>query len=290
MYVFDPDPPSMQHSKSRRLLKAVLHTQKEFEYKLRAYLLKTGVKHTFYDNRMPCHSTDLMWDNVDSGRQCRCCGQMLVSGDGAVKLMCCSKCKVVHYCDRACQKRDWKQVHKSVCSASSETNQIQEAMHICIRALSLMTLSAGRGYAPTRVQTKANLLDEFFSFEKEGATSDLGDAMPTYAMISDRANNYVCNHFREAKESGRILFPIWDTVVENLVFVPISLDFMKTGLGFGDATVEDCRISLDNNDDVYFLLLHGTQGCVGANTWVSIPGTRRKQCQKARGATKIATQ
>ena len=61
------------------------------------------------------------------------------------------------------------------------------------------------------------------------------------------------------------------------------------GIGFGEDTVEDCKISLENNDNVYFLLLHGTQGCVGANTWVSVPGTRGKLCQKARGATKIAT-
>ena len=289
MFVFDPDPPSMQHSKSRKLLKGVLHTQKEFNYKLRAYLLKTGVKHTFYDNRMACHSSDLMWDNVDSGRQCRCCGQMLVSGNGAVKLMCCSICKCAHYCHRVCQKRDWKQVHKSVCCANSETRQIQEAMHICIRALSLMTLSGGRGYAPTKVQTTVNVLDEFFSFEKEDATSDLGDDMPTYGLSCDPGNNYVCNHFRQKKESGRILFPIWDTVVDNLVFVPISLDFMKIGLGFDDNTVENCKTCIHNNDNLYFLLLHGTQGCVGANTWVSVPGTRRKLCQKARGSTKIAT-
>ena len=44
MFVFDPGPPSMQHSKSRKLLKGILHTQKEFEYKLCAYLIKTGVQ------------------------------------------------------------------------------------------------------------------------------------------------------------------------------------------------------------------------------------------------------
>jgi len=286
MFVFDPDPPSMQHSKSRRLLKEVLHTQKEFKHKLHAYMLKPGAKHTFYDNRLPCHSTDLMWDNVDSGRQCRCCGQLLVSGDRAVKLMSCSKCKITHYCDKVCQKRDWKQVHKSVCSASSETKKIQEAMHICIRALTLMTLSAGPEYAPIKIQTKVSALDEVFSFENENATSDLGDGAPTFLMASDPANNYVCNHFRETKESGRVLFPIWDTVVDNLVFVPISRDFMKNGLKFQDAAIEACEVCVGNNDNVYFLLLHGTQGCVGANTWVSVPGTERKLCQKARGNIK----
>ena len=286
MFALHPHPQSMQHSKSRRLLKEVLHTQTEFEYKLRAYLLKTGVHHTFYENRMPCYSTDLMWDNVDSGRQCRCCGQMLVSDDGAVKLMCCSKCKSVHYCDKECQKRDWKQVHKSVCSASNETKPIQEAMHICIRALCLMTLSAGKEYAPKKVQEKANVLDEIFSFEEEDAISNLADDTATYTMTSDPANNYVCNHFRHTKESARILFPIWDTVVDNLVFVPISLDFLKIGIGFNDNAVEDLKVRINNNDNVYFLLLHGTGGCVGANTWVSVPGTRRKLCQKARGNIK----
>jgi len=44
MFAFGPDPPSMQHSTSRKLLKGILHTQKEFEYKLCAYLIKTGVQ------------------------------------------------------------------------------------------------------------------------------------------------------------------------------------------------------------------------------------------------------
>jgi len=60
---------------------------------------------------------------------------------------------------------------------------------------------------------------------------------------------------------------------------------MKIALGLDDNTVEDCKVSIDDNDNVYFLLLHGEQGCVG--NWVSVPGTRRKLCQKARGATKI---
>jgi len=128
-----------------------------------------------------------------------------------------------------------------VCGVSSETRLIQEAMHICIRALSLLTLSAGREYEPTKVKTKVSVLDEIFSFEKENATSDLGNAMPTYAMTSDPANNYVCNHFRETKELGRVLFLIWDTVVDNLVFVPISLDFMKIGLKFNNHTLEAAK-------------------------------------------------
>jgi len=278
----------MQESKSRELLKGVLRTQDEFLCRVGGYVQRTGGKQSFYENRMACFSSDLMWENLDAGRQCRCCGQMLVSagGGGGVKLMCCGVCKMVHYCDRACQKRDWKQVHKSVCGVSSETKPLQEAMHTCIRALSLMTLCAGREYAPTRVKSTAGALGECFSFD-EDATCDVDDAAGIYTMRVDPVNNAVCNHFRRTKESGRVLFPIWDTAADNLVFVPISPDFMKNALGFDDTFTEHCRTCTENNDNVYFLLLCGKQGCAGANTWVSVPGTRRKLCQKARGATKL---
>ena len=228
MFVFDPNSPSMQHSKSRKLLKGVIHTQHEFDHKLRAYLLKTGVKHNFYDNQLPCHSTNLMWDNVDSGWQCCCCGQMLVSGDGAVKLMSCSKCRITHYCDRVCQKCDWKQVHKSVCCASSEKKSIQEAMHICIRALSLMTLSGGRGYAPTQVETKVSVLDEFFRLEKRTRLLIwVGMIYPPTPWLQIQPTIMSAIISDKWKSQPTYFFPIWDTVVDKSSVCPDLTRFHK---------------------------------------------------------------
>ena len=42
-------------------------------------------------------------------RTCAFCGK---AGD---KLRRCARCRTVAYCDRTCQKQDWKQGHKQVC-------------------------------------------------------------------------------------------------------------------------------------------------------------------------------
>lgn len=45
--------------------------------------------------------------------QCRYCDR--IPNDDSDKLLRCSACKVVKYCDRECQKRDWK-FHKEGCA------------------------------------------------------------------------------------------------------------------------------------------------------------------------------
>lgn len=200
--------------------------------------------------------------------------------------MACGKCKVTHYCDRVCQKRDWKQVHKSVCCKVSNIRKIEEAMHICVRVLTLMTMSAGREYLPVMVADNASVLDELFSFEKEDAVLTSGDAARNYSVTPDIDNNYVCNHFRQTQESRRVLFPVWDTALDSLVFVPVSSHFMVTGMGIDPEFVETSETCVQNNDNVYFIFLcgsdDGNQDVVAANTWVSVPGTKPKLCQKVR--------
>ena len=45
--------------------------------------------------------------------KCQCCG---VSSPDLKK---CTRCKSVYYCDKVCQKRDWKERHKNTCQPAS---------------------------------------------------------------------------------------------------------------------------------------------------------------------------
>jgi len=105
---------SMQTSKARMLLKATLQTDVQFKESMRVYLEKTQGVLPRYKNRLHFNSSEQMWDVVDKMRQCRSCGQILVSMNREVKLMSCGVCKKAHYCHRECQKRDWKLAHKFV--------------------------------------------------------------------------------------------------------------------------------------------------------------------------------
>ena len=98
----------------------------------------------------------------------------------------------------------------------------------------------------------------------------------------------VCNHFREKQESNRILCPIWETAIDNLVYVPISLDFLSNGLGVPDALVESFKTTMSTNDGVYFVLVmgkvKGRLAVVGGNSFIAMADTPQKLCQQGEGA------
>ena len=69
---------------------------------------------------------------------------------------------------------------------------------------------------------KPDILNSIFSFEKMDAILHGDDAFVAQVQIN-HDDNPVCNHFRQRQESNRILFPIWDTCTDNMVFVIESL-------------------------------------------------------------------
>ena len=50
---------------------------------------------------------------MSTQRRCEECGVVL----DAKKVLRCTKCKACFYCSAACQKRNWKRIHKRVCTA-----------------------------------------------------------------------------------------------------------------------------------------------------------------------------
>ena len=207
--------------------------------------------------------------------------------------MSCGTCRVTYYCDRACQRCDWKQVHKSVCRDMGGKKCIEEVVHICVRALTLMALSTtGGAFAPfTFTATDPGGLNSIFSFEQHDAVLSAEDTFTVQGTI-DSHDNRVCNHFQKKQESARILYPVWETATDTMVFIPISLDFLASGLGAPKHLVQNIESCINNNGNVFYMLVKGVIdgkiGVVGANSWVNVPRTQRKLCQKARAAIKGA--
>lgn len=264
----------MQTSKARMLLKETLHTEVEFLDSMYAHLKTTEGTCAFYENRLHFESSEQMWRFVDHTRQCRCCGQVLASTYSSVKLMSCGACKVVHYCNRECQKRHWKAGHKAVCRPMQSDKNIEAVARICVRALSLMEM-------PTNIDRKVlrltaenpAILNSIFSFEKKDALSTAADAFAVQVRI-DPLDNRVCNHFRETRGSNRILYPIWDTVTDNLVFIPVPLEFVFFVQGLPLALVKENEARIQKNNNVYGMfvkgVVDGNPGMVATHSFVSI--------------------
>ena len=53
-------------------------------------------------------------------RETKTCGQCGIREDQGETFNHCSRCKVVSYCSKACQKQHWRGGHKDTCQAASE--------------------------------------------------------------------------------------------------------------------------------------------------------------------------
>jgi len=298
---------SLFGKKVRKLMRKMLPTDTEFQDKMRVYLLKTHGDDTFYDNRLHFFTDDCYLMFVDLMRQCSCCGQMFTGdcgqtfmGDGIHrKLLSCAACKSSYYCDRACQKRDWKQGHKSQCRPANGKQGIEVVLNTCVRALTIMRFftevqdEEGNSHKCMSENVLSSILLPKTDPRSKTYTDLANDEWAT-GGISDR----VCDHFRDKQESNRILYPIWETAVNNLAFVPISLDFLSNGLGVPDALVESFEKKMSTNDNTYFVLVmgmvDGNLAVVGGNSFIVTPGktesvhTPQTSCQEGVGAKSSA--
>jgi len=286
----------MSGNKARTLVRKTLQTDVQFQDKMRVYIEEAQLEwdtmdptkiprrwdvldlidvptRAFYENRLHFDTDGGLWKMADISRQCSWCGQMLASHSRNGKLLSCATCKGTHYCDRVCQKRDWKRGHKSMCRPAEGKQDINVVMHICVRALTFMSLTSVFDDGSERLTVVSpNVLSSIF-LEKTDPRSQ------TYVDLANDENatdkNRVCRHFRDKQECNRILFPIWETATDNLAFVPISMDFMSNGLGIPDTLVESLKTKISANDKTYFVLVmgmvNGKLAVVGGNSFVVMP-------------------
>ena len=275
------DPP---HSKSRTLVQECLQIHDDFRSTVARYQTATGQSVAFFQNRIACSTSAQFWELVDIARQCRSCGAMLVShptdgGTGSVptKLLCCGRCKSVHYCNRECQVHDWKNGHKETCPEACAQKKTADVVQICVRALTLMTFVADPRHGSEIQYTKvdAAVVNDLFSFaDKDQPIQATG---PYFSTRVDLSDNLVSRHFHACREARRILIPMWDAATDNLVFVPVCLDFLSRGMRLPELACE-LADSLAQPHRRYILLvmsrMKGLLGHASASTWISTQKSR----------------
>jgi len=80
-----------------------------------------------------------MFELLGRTSQCDNCGNVAVGKEG--KMLSCGGCRISHYCDRTCQRHDWKNGHRTQCckqKALSKTHS--RVLDACIKMLSLMCI------------------------------------------------------------------------------------------------------------------------------------------------------
>jgi len=69
--------------------------------------------------------------------QCDACG---VVGVGLPKMLTCGSCKSYHYCSRKCQKKDWKDSHKLLCTKENIRREHFKTTDACMNILAVLCI------------------------------------------------------------------------------------------------------------------------------------------------------
>ncbi len=62
---------------------------------------------------------------MEIGNKCQICGKR-------ENLMTCSRCKNVHYCSKACQKKDWDEIPKKICNTPIDIVRLHQQAYIAL--------------------------------------------------------------------------------------------------------------------------------------------------------------
>ena len=118
---------------------------------------------------------------VQKQKGCFACGKSCVS------LNKCSRCKVAIYCDKRCQKADWKTTHKEHCSIYMENKDLggptgEAPMPLLLRSIHLLSDDSFRAGMDTRLDLFAALAS---NSDQKGSIciSFAGAVVPTFGKL-----------------------------------------------------------------------------------------------------------
>jgi hypothetical protein len=61
------------------------------------------------------------------------------------KMLTCSACKSVHYCDKECQRQHWKNGHKAMCMGKTIPKDVFRVAYFCSKVLAFLSLGLDAG-------------------------------------------------------------------------------------------------------------------------------------------------
>jgi len=81
---------------------------------------------------------DELFSYIAETSQCTNCG--IGSPPNFPKMLTCSACKCVHYCDKTCQKEHWKRGHKALCMGKNIQKDVFRVAFFCCKMLSFLSM------------------------------------------------------------------------------------------------------------------------------------------------------
>ena len=81
---------------------------------------------------------DEFFSYIAETSQCTNCG--IGSPPNFPKMLTCSACKIVHYCNKTCQREHWKRGHKALCMGKTIPKEVFRVAYFCSKMLSFLSL------------------------------------------------------------------------------------------------------------------------------------------------------
>jgi len=157
--------------------------------------------------------------------QCDACG---VVGVGLPKMLTCGDCKGYHYCSRKCQKKDWRNAHKLLCTKGKISREHFKTTDACMNILAVLCID-----------------------------------WETEAMNSE--NNYVRKHIEKSGCKDFIYVCVYDK--KRVYYIPMPLKILNCLKTIADkddtlaSSFEKVDVNFDSSNYIVLLVPTKVQGC-----------------------------
>jgi hypothetical protein len=169
--------------------------------------------------------------------QCDSCGTVIL---GNSKMLTCGGCKGYHYCNRECQKKDWKLCHKHMCTKDIIRRAHFKTTDVCMKILSILCIDWDN-------------------------------------KVMNGENNIVERHIKKSGCKDCLYVPVYDK--KRLYYIPMPLKILSYVLSIADENAaakssrETAHVTFRNSDCVVLLVPTKVQDCsiMVKETFVLLP-------------------
>jgi len=169
--------------------------------------------------------------------QCDSCGIVRI---GLPKMLTCGGCKGYHYCQKSCQKKDWKLAHKNMCTKDIIRRAHFKTTDVCVKILSGLSID----------------------WDTEATNGE---------------NNHVEILIKKSGCKDCLYVPVYDN--KRLCYIPMPLRILSYVMSIADENAaakslrETAHVTFKNSDCVVLLVPTKVQGCsiMVKETFVLLP-------------------
>jgi len=131
-------------------------SKNDFDEQFRMRIVVDGKEMMGFDS-----TQDEFFSCVARTSQCDNCGVLRTK---LPKMLTCSGCRGMHYCDKTCQREHWKAAHKTMCTGNNVSKDAFRVGDFCSKMLSVLSMGVDADHETYVNADHSRLRDTFLKY------------------------------------------------------------------------------------------------------------------------------